>query len=170
MEKSSKKGVFAFDTSALISLAIIGLIDKLSVFVEIVVTPSVIAELEKFARFDDKYGKASKDVLKCKKNFAVVSAGIKETIRFIEKTDNELYNAAKQDSLVIITDDIKFSRHVKDKAETRFSTYFIIALVLSGKVSKGKALELLDLLREDRNWRNNMIYSVTKKELEQIEV
>lgn len=170
MEKSSKKDRFAFDTSALISLATISLIDKLSGFVEIVVTPSVIAELEEFARFGDKYGKASKIVLKYVENFTIAKGYIKETIRFIGKTDNELYNAAKQESLAIITDDIKFSRHVNGKAETRFSTYFLVALVVSGNISKDKALELLGSLRESRNWRSNIIYLVAKKELEQLKV
>lgn len=170
MEKSSKKDRFVFDTSALISLATIGLIDKTSGIVEIIITPSVIAELEEFAKFNDKYGQASKALLKYAKNFTIAKVDTKETVRFIEKTDNEIYNIAKQESVAIITDDIKFSRHVKGKAETRFSTYFLVASVTSGNISKDKALELLGSLRESRNWRSNIIYLVTKKELEQLKV
>jgi|TARA_Y100000294_G_scaffold174259_1_gene191973 predicted PilT family ATPase len=64
MERSSEKKRYIFDTSALISLGIIKLIDNVSKIAEIIITPSVIKELEEFAKFDDKYGKVSKEVLK----------------------------------------------------------------------------------------------------------
>ncbi len=168
MGLNSKEEEFVFDTSALISLGIIMVFEKIIKFVKIVVTPSVINELEEFAQFDDKFGRAGKEVLKHKTAFIVMKANIKENIKFIEKTDNELYNLAKEKSLTLITDDIKFSRHVDAKVETQFSTYFLTALVFSGNLSKKEALELLEMLRDARNWRNNIIYLVTKKELEKL--
>ncbi len=167
MGKISKQR-FVFDTSALISLGTASLLDKTLTIAEVTVTSSVIRELEDFAQFEDKYGKAAKEVLRHKDKFQLVKASIKESIKFIEKTDNELYNLAKQKSLDIITDDIKFARQVNDKIGVKFSTFVIAALVSAGNVSKQEALELLENLRSARTWRNNIIFLTSKEELEKL--
>ena len=95
-------------------------------------------------------------------------AEIKELIQYIGKIDNELYNLAKKQSYTLITDDIKFSRHVDGKIDTQFSTFFLTLLVSSGYLSKEGALEKLEKLSGIRNWRDNIIYLTTKKELEHL--
>jgi len=167
MEKSSKEE-FVFDTSALISLGSIKIIDDVLKIAEIIITPSVVKELQDFAKFNDAYGKASKEVLKYKTNFCIEQTHIKEDITFIGKTDNELYNLGKQKSLTIITDDIKFARHVNNKIDVQFSTFFLTALIEFGYLSKKKALNLLETLRDTRNWKNNIIYLTTKKILDNL--
>lgn len=164
-EKSEKKG-YVFDTSALISLGAIEVMNEVMKLAEIIITLSVINELEEFAKHDDEYGKASKEVLKYKDKFIVKKTEIKESIEHIQTIDNELYNLAKKQLSTLITDDIKFSRHVDGKIETQFSTLFLTLLVSSGYLSKEKALELLEKLRNIRNWRNNIIYLITKNQLE----
>lgn len=168
MEEDSEKKEYVFDTSALISLGDIKVIGEVLKLAEIVVTPSIVKELEEFAKYDDEYGKASKEVLKYKDKFIVKNTEIKESIEYIQTTDNELYNLAKTQSSTLITDDIKFSRHVDGKIDTQFSTLFLTLLVSSGHLSKEKALELLEKLRGIRNWRNNIIYLATKEELEKL--
>jgi rRNA-processing protein FCF1 len=168
MENNLVKKRYIFDTSALISLGSIKLIDNVFKLADIIITTSVIKELEEFAQYDDANGKASKEVLKYKDRFIVKDAKIKESIEYIQKTDNELYNLAKDLSLTLITDDIKFSRHVDDKMDTQFSTFFLTTLVSSGCLSKEIGLELLNKLRDTRNWSSNIIYLSTKNQLEQI--
>ena len=168
MEESSEKKEYIFDTSALISLGAVKVIDNVLKLAKISITPSVIKELEEFAKHEDEYGKASKEVLNYKDKFIVKNAEIKESIQYIEKTDNELYNLAKKQSSTLITDDIKFSHHVDGKIETQFSTFFLTLLVSSKHLSKENALELLEELRNIRNWRNNIIYLITKNQLERL--
>lgn len=168
MEENSEKSEYIFDTSALISLGVIKVINDVLKLVRIVVTASIIKELEEFAKHEDEYGKASKEVLKYKDKFIVKKTEIKEAIDYIQTTDNELYNLSKKQSSTLITDDIKFSRHVDGKIYTQFSTFFLTLLVLSRHLSKEKALELLEKLRNIRNWRNNIIYLITKNQLEQL--
>ncbi len=168
MEESLEKKEYVFDTSALISLGAIKVMDEILKLAEIVISLSIIKELEEFAKYDDEYGKASKEVLKYKDKFIVKNAEIKESIEHIQTTDNELYNLSKRLSCTLITDDIKFSRHADGKIDTQFSTLFLTLLVSSGHLSKEKALELLEKLRGIRNWRNNIIYLATKKELEKL--
>ena len=134
----------------------------------IALTASIIKELEEFAKYEDEYGKASKEVLKYKNKFIIKKTEIKESIGYVQKTDNELYNLAKKQSSTLITDDVKFSRHVDGKIDTQFSTFFLALLVSSKYLSKEKALELLEKLRNIRNWRNNIIYLITKNQIEQL--
>ena len=168
MEESSEKKEYIFDTSALISLGAIKLIDDVLKLARIVITASIIKELEEFAKYEDEYGKASKEVLKYKDKFIVKKTEIKESIEYIQITDNELYNLAKRQSSTLITDDVKFSRHVDGKIDTQFSTFFLTLLVSSKYLSKEKALELLEKLRNIRNWRDNIIYLITKNQLEKL--
>ena len=168
MEENSEKSEYIFDTSALISLGTVKVIDNVLKLTKIVITLSIIKELEEFAKHDDNYGKASKEVLKYKDKLIVKKIESKEYIQYIENTDNELYNLAKKQSSTLITGDIKFSRHVDGKIETQFSTFFLTLLVSSKHLSKEKALELLEKLRDIRNWRDNIIYLTTKDELEKL--
>ena len=168
MEESLEKREYVFDTSALISIGAIKAMDEILKLAEIVITLSVINELEEFAKHDDEYGRASKEVLKYQEKFIVKKADIKESIGYIQATDNELYNLSKKLSFSLITDDIKFSRHVDGKIGTQFSTFFLTLLVSSKRLSKQKALELLEKLRNIRNWRDNIIYLATKDELEKL--
>ena len=169
MEKGSEKKEYIFDTSALISLGAIKIIDAVLKVTKIVLTYSVINELEEFAKYDDDYGKASKEVLKYKDKFIVMKSEIKESLDYIQETDNELYNLSKKQSSTLITDDIKFSRHVDGKIDTQFSTFFLIMLVGSKHLSKEKALELLEKLRNFRNWRSNIIYLTIKHQIDNLD-
>lgn len=168
MEEGSEKKGYIFDTSALISLGAIKVMGDVLKLARIVVTASIIKELEEFAKYEDEYGKASKEVLKYENKFIVKKTEIKEAIEYIQKTDNELYNLAKKQSSTLVTDDIKFSRHIDGKIDTQFSTFFLTLLVSSKNLSKEKALELLEELRNIRNWRNNIIYLITKNQLERL--
>ncbi len=168
MEGNSKDS-FIFDTSALISLGSIKLIEDVLKISNIFICQSVIRELNDFARFDDNYGKAGKECLKYKNKFVVLIPIIKEEIEFIEGTDNEVYNLAKEKNLPLITDDIKLSRHLEGKINIYFSTFFLSALVSCERLTKENALNMLEDLCKERNWQNNIIYSISKQELEKID-
>jgi len=164
MEENSKNS-FVFDTSALISLGSVNLMGKTSEIANIITCQSVIKELNDFCKFEDYYGMTGKEVLKYKDKFIILQSSITDEIKFVEETDSELYNLAKEKSLPLITDDIKLSRHLEGKIKVYFSTYFLSALVNSGNISKKKSLELLEKLSKERNWQNNIIYLISRKEL-----
>src|SRR3989344_56934 len=160
------KDSFIFDTSALVSLATIDLINNIVKLFNIITTKSVVEELEDFSKFDDVYGKISKKVLKYKNKFIIKSIKINKTLNFVEHTDNELFNLALKEKLILITDDIKFSYHASKYIGTYFSTFFIGLFISSKIISKEEAISKLDKLRDLRNWKNNIIYLTTKEELE----
>jgi len=166
MAKSSEN--YILDTSALISLESINILEQVLKVFSIATTNSVIKELEEFTKYDDKYGKLAKNILKLKTRFTIESCEIKESIKYIEATDNELYNLSLKKELPLVTDETKLVHHTRHKIEVYFSPVFLILLLKSGYLSKEKALELLEELRNIRNWRNNIIYLITKSQLEML--
>ena len=164
MEKASKQE-FVFDTSALLSLASIGIMGKVSEIATLIVTPSVIKELEEFAKYKDSLGVLAGEILEKQGNFIKAEEKIKVILPNLERTDNILFNLAHNLQIPLITDDIKFARNVGSKVETYFSTFFLSALVHVGLIPKQEALSLLERARKVRNWEWNLIYLSTKNEL-----
>ena len=166
MAKSSK--IYVLDTSALISLESINILEQVLKLFSITTTNSVIKELQEFAKYDDKYGKIAKNILKLKIKFIIESCEIKESIKYIEPTDNELYNLSLKKKLPLVTDETKMVHHTRHKIEVFFTTVFLVLLTKAKYFTKKEALDQLEELRDIRNWRNNIIYLITKNQLEQI--
>src|SRR3989338_220061 len=166
MAKSSKN--YILDTSALISLESINILDEVSQSFSITTTNSVIKELEEFAKYDDRYGKIAKNILRIKSKFTIESCEITESIEFIESTDNELYNLSLKKRLPLVTDETKLVHHTRHKIDVYFTPVFLILLIESGYFTKKEALDKLETLRNIRNWRNNIIYLITKNQLEKL--
>ena len=166
MAKNSES--YILDTSALISLESIDILEQVLKLFSITTTHSVIKELGDFAKHDDKYGKIAKNILKLKNRFIIESCEIKESIKYIETTDNELYNLALKKGLPLITDETKLVHHARNKIEIYFTAMFLVMLTEAGHFTKREALTKLEELRDIRNWRNNIIYLITKSKLEQL--
>ena len=166
MAKSSKN--YILDTSALISLESINILDEVSQSFSITTTNSVIKELEEFAKYDDRYGKIAKNILRIKSKFTIESCEITESIEFIESTDNELYNLSLKKRLPLVTDETKLVHHTRHKIDVYFTPVFLILLIEAGYFTKKEALDKLETLRNIRNWRNNIIYLITKNQLEKL--
>jgi rRNA-processing protein FCF1 len=159
---------YILDTSAFISLESINILEQVLKLFSITTTNSVIKELEEFAKHDDKYGKIAKSILRRKSKLKAESCEISESIKYIESTDNELYNLALKNKLPLIADETKLIHHAREKIEVYFSTVFLVLLTESGYLTKQEALNKLEMLRDIRNWRSNIIYLITKSELEKI--
>lgn len=167
MEDKSKKK-FILDTSAFVSLESIGLLKEVTETFNILTTNSVIEELKEFSKHNDKYGNIANNVLNFKNKLSIKTIKIKEQIKYLENTDNELLNLSKENKIPLISDDHKLVHHTKDKIEVYLSTFFLITFVAADLISKKEASEMLEKLRDLRNWKNNIIYLTTKKELEKL--
>ena len=165
MAKTSEN--YILDTSAFISLESINLLEQLLKLFSITTTNSLIKELEEFAKYDDKYGKIAKNILKLKGRFTIEFCEIKELIKYIETTDNELYNLALIKNLPLVTDETKLVHHARNKIKVYFTAVFLVLLTEAKYFTKKEALDKIEELRNIRNWRDNIIYLITKKQLEQ---
>ena len=166
MAKSSEN--YILDTSALISLESIKILEQVLQLFSVTTANSVLKELEEFAKYDDKYGKIAKNILKLKSKFTIESCEVTESINYIEPTDNELYNLALKNKLPLVTDETKLVHHTRHKIEVYFTTIFLILLTEAKYFTKKEALNKLEELRNIRNWRANIIYVITKNQLERL--
>lgn len=166
MAKSSEN--YILDTSAFISLESVNILERVLKASSITTTNSVLKELEEFAKYEDKYGKIAKNVLKLKSKFTIESCKITESIKYIEPTDNELYNLALKKKLPLVTDETKLVHHTRHKIDVYFSPFFLVLLLEAEYLTKEEALDKLEKLRDIRNWRNNIIYLITKNQLEKL--
>jgi len=157
---------FVVDTSALISLASVKLLRRAMHIADFVVPQGVLAELEDISRKDDKLGKAAREILEHKDDLLLMDVEVMEKIQFLQETDNECFNLAERENLVLVTDDVRAVYHIAGRVETRFSTFFLVALIELGLLSKREGLSFLEKLRDVRSWENNIIYVKTRKLIE----
>tara|TARA_B100000315_G_C14522243_1_gene562111 strand:+ start:294 stop:797 length:504 start_codon:yes stop_codon:yes gene_type:complete len=165
---SNSKKLFLLDTPAFISLESIGLMEKVILYFKVITTNSVVNELEGFSKHSDELGNIARRVLKFKGIYLIEDRKIKEQIMYIEQTDNELFNLAKEKRIPLVSDDHKIIHHTKDKIEVYFSTFFLMAFATAGIIVREDAIKMLEKLRDIRNWRNNIIYLTTKEGLENL--
>ncbi|KXA89114.1 hypothetical protein AKJ66_02775 [candidate division MSBL1 archaeon SCGC-AAA259E22] len=162
-----KKREVVADTSALLSLQSGDLLRQIGERYTLLVTESVVEELQDFARHDDELGDMAREILRKGEFLDVRTVRTTEEIPEVESTDNEVYNLALEEELMLMTDDVKLCRKI-EKVETAFSTYFLGFLVESDELTTEEALEKLRSMRDRRNWKENMIYLTTRKELEKL--
>ena len=166
MAKNSEN--YILDTSALISLESINILEQVLELFAVTTTKSVIKELGEFVKYDDKYGKIAKNVLKLKSKFTIESCKVMESIKYLESTDNELYNLSLKKGLPLVTDETKLVHHTRHKIDVYFTPVFLILLTEAGYFTKKEAMDKLEKLRDIRNWKNNIIYLITKNQLERL--
>ncbi|MBI2652566.1 hypothetical protein HYX00_03825 [Candidatus Woesearchaeota archaeon] len=166
MEKGSKN--YILDTSALISLESINILEQVLKLYSVTTTNSVIKELEEFAKYDDSYGEIAKSILKMKTKFTIESCEITESIKHLESTDNELYNLSLKKKLPLVTDETKIVHHTRHKIDVYFSPVFLILLLQAEYFTKEGVLDKLEKLSAIRNWGNNIIYLITKNQIEKL--
>ncbi len=169
MDENLSRGLhitdFVFDTAAFLTLESVHLLKHALESFSIVTTTSVVEELEEFAQYDDELGTIAQRVLKLKHLFGIEESPIKNILRYVSITDKELYNLSLSKNIPLITDDTKLIHHTKGKIRRAFSTLFLSIFVESGIMTKKEALEILELMRNIRNWQNNIIYISSKEEL-----
>lgn len=165
---NDEKESFIIDTSAFISLETADIFEEVLDHFKVIATPSVIEELTHFAKHDDSLGRKARSILKHKDKFTIKPADLKKQIPFLEKTDNELYNLALAENFPLITDDHRLNHHTRMNITVYFSTFFLMYLALIEEITKLQALEKLEIIRELRNWNNNIMYLKTKAGLDQL--
>lgn len=165
----NSKDNFLFDTSALLSLESIRLLDVVLEWYCVVTTKSVLEELEEFAKHEDLLGIMAKKVLIKANRFVFKTVSSLEKIDYVGPVDKELFSISLKEDIVLITDDVKLMRHSVGKIKIAFSTFFLTDFIFLKIHTKTDALFKLEELRGIRNWQDNVIYLSTKEELEKIE-
>lgn len=153
------------DTSALISVATIDLLDTLLAEYDFHTTETVVNELESTAEYDDTRGRGAQSVLERVDRLAVHRADSSlETSRIDagEATTAELTNDLDADFL--ITDDLRALPELQAlvDAQVAISPIVLKALVKRDVLEQEAAVEYLERLAAERDWLGAPIYRRAK--------
>lgn len=154
------------DTSALISIASIDLLDTFRSEFDTCTTETVVGELEGTAEYDDRHGNAATDVLENLDTVTVhrVGAGFASS----RVDEGEASCALLTNELAaefLITDDLQALPELQNLADAKVAISPIVlkALVKRGVLEQEVALAKLDRLAENRSWLGAPIYRRAQK-------
>lgn len=153
------------DTSALISLATVGLLDAFLTEFDVHTTEKVIEELEDTGEYDDAHGKAAETSLDHLDQITVHQVdGALESSRVDPGEGSCALLTNKIDAEFLITDDLRALpelQHVAD-AKAAISPIVLRAFVKRGVLEHEAALNKLGELAEQRDWLGAHIYRRAK--------
>jgi len=149
------------DTSALLSLASIDLLDTVLAEFEVHTTERVVDELEETSTYDDRHGAAAEAVLATLNR--IHTHQVKEPFQSSRVDSGEGSCAiltATEDAAFLITDDLRALPELQTIADAQVAISPIVlkALVERDVLERGDALEKLDTLAERRDWLGAPIY------------
>lgn len=154
-------GVLVADTSALVSLATVGLLDTLLSEFDIATTETVVAELEDTASYDDRHGHAAGVVLHNLDRLTV--HGVEEGFESsrVDAGEGSCATLANDlDAAFLLTDDLRALPELQRLVDARVALSPIVlrALVERGVLERKAALEKLEQLGGHRGWLGAPIY------------
>ncbi|MFB6100283.1 MAG: hypothetical protein ABEK16_03325 [Candidatus Nanohalobium sp.] len=154
------------DTSSLISLASIELIDTFLTEFDVHTSETVVAELEETSSYDDRHGKAADIVLNQIDRIQVHSTDSDlETSRIDLGEGSTAALANELDADFLITDDLQALPEIQQivDAKVGISPIVLKSLVQRNVHEKEEALDKLDDLAEQRSWLGAPIYRRAKQ-------
>jgi rRNA-processing protein FCF1 len=146
--------IFAIDTCSLIALQYSGYLSTIAETVDIVITKRIHSELEEIGIFTDNDAAAAREILKLLHILTIVKVPPRST------REEELVEVALQKKCdFIVSDDIRAMPKLKmTNTPTLFSTHLLYYLFRSGMISKEVGLIALEKMRNNRSWKENLIY------------
>ncbi|WP_435185104.1 hypothetical protein [Halobellus sp. EA9] len=153
--------MIAADTSSLISLASIDLLDTLLTEFDVHTTELVIEELEETSEYDDRHGDAAQIVLDNRDQITVQDIQGEFTSSRVDEGEGSCALLTKEkDANFLITDDLRALPELQTVADAKVAISPIVlkALVQRDVLTGEEAREKLDELAENRDWLGAPIY------------
>ncbi|MFC7020393.1 MULTISPECIES: hypothetical protein [Haloarcula] len=155
------------DTSALISLAVGGVLDQTLAAFDAVTTPTVIEELEETAEYDDRHGTAATTVLQWTDTLTVQDADGApfETSRVDAGEASCVAVARDVDAAFLVTDDYRALPELQGlvDAEVAVSPIVLRALVKRDALSSEDAETAFETIASGRDWLDAPIYRYARQ-------
>jgi len=153
--------MIAADTSALISLATVDLLDTFLPEFDVHTTEEVVKELEATGKYDDTHGEASKTALDNLDRVTVhqIKGGF-ESSRVDRGEGTCVLLTKKIDAEFLITDDLRALPELRTAtdAQVAISPIVLKTLVERDVLEQEQALNKIDELAEQRDWLGAPIY------------
>jgi len=146
--------IFATDTCSLIALQYSGHLSTIAETIDIVITKKIHSELEEIGKFTDNDAAAAREILKLLHTITIMEVSQRLT------GEEELIEVALQKKCdFIVSDDIRAMPEFKlTNTSTLFSTHLLYYLFRAGMISKEEGLIALEKMRNNRSWKENIIY------------
>lgn len=159
------------DTSALISLQIGGVLDRVLAEWEVVTTTIVVEELESTAAYDDVHGNAAAAVLSHVEALECLDVdGSALVTSRIDSGEASCVVAARDvDAAFLLTDDYRALPEVQTlfDAEVALSPVVLRALVKRSVLTTADAERSLETIASDRDWLGAPIYRYARTLIEE---
>lgn len=153
------------DTSALISIASIDLLDSLLTEFDVHTTETVLEELEKTSEYDDRHGEAADTVLDNLDTITTHQVQGAFTSSRVDQGEGGCALLTKEiNAEFLITDDLRALPELQTVADSQVAISPIVlkAFVKKDALTEENALEKLDELAEQRDWLGAPIYRRAK--------
>ncbi|GAB3039466.1 hypothetical protein [Natronobiforma cellulositropha] len=158
------------DTSALITIASIDLLDTVLTEFDIHTTTTVLEELEETSAYDDRHGTAARSVLEQRHRITVHSTdGTARQSSRIDRGEASTIELATQESAdFVITDDLRALPELQAavQATVAISPIVLSALVERDALETETAVEKLEQAAANRDWLGAPIYRRARELLE----
>ena len=146
--------IFAIDTCSLIALQYSDHLSTIIDTTDIVITKKIQSELKEIGTFSDNDAATSREILKLLNNIKIIEVPNRPT------GEEELIEVALQKKCdFIVSDDIRATPKLKlANTPTLFSTHLLYYLFRAKVISKEEGLIALEKMRNNRSWKDNLIY------------
>jgi len=146
--------IFAIDTCSLIALQYSGHLSTIFETTDIVITKKIQSELKEIGTFRDNDAATSREILEILHDITIIKVPNRPT------GEEELIEVALQGKCdFIVSDDIRAMQKLKQtNTPTLFSTHLLYYLFRAKMISKEEGLIALEKMRNNRSWKENLIY------------
>lgn len=161
------------DTSSLISLAVVDLIDM--PFLEIRIPGQVEEELEKISKYDDREGKAAEKLLETDIDISRVKAAERYLDKDVDEGEAACFALCKERGIkTFLIDDIDAAYSLsplasRESIKLRMSFAVVSELLKRGEIGKEGAKEKVKEMVEIRNWGGSALEYLAEKWFNKIE-
>ncbi|MFC6989628.1 hypothetical protein ACFQJD_14640 [Haloplanus sp. GCM10025708] len=149
------------DTSSLISLASIDLLDTLLTEFDVHTTELVLEELAETSEYNDRHGEAAQIVLDQRDQITIHDIQGEFTSSRVDEGEGSCALLTKEkEAEFLITDDLRALPELQTVADAKVAISPIVlkALVQRDVLTVERAREKLDVLAENRDWLGAPIY------------
>lgn len=166
------------DTSSLVSLEVIDILELASENIGITVTPTVVKELRRMSKIPDREGDAAKGVLDLisDEKISVAEVESKDEAREItssrvEKGEASCFVCCKEQKINnLIMDDIGAAsrlegRSIKNGIRQKISVAAIIELMRKDVITEERARTEIERLKKTRDWKGGVLEVLADKYL-----
>lgn len=153
------------DTSALISIAAINLLDTFLTEFDIHTTETVMDELEATSEYEDNHARAASTVLEARDRITTHQVNRELTSSRVDSGEGGCALLTEElEADFLITDDLRALPELQTIADAQVAISPIVlkAFVQREQLDREDALEKLDTLAEERDWLDAPIYRRAK--------